>query len=410
MRHRTAYVATLAALSALMASGVVQPAQAAPAPLAARDQTPVERAVSLLGQRSSDPALGTSWSGTLLVDGRQVWGRGSATARMPASVTKLLTTAAALERLGPGRLLPTGVLWSARTRVLTLRGGGDPLLTAAGVCDLASRTAAAIATRSVTVRFDASLFAYGGPATGWTDSYVGSEVSAPSPLLLSDKVSATPAKAAAKRFVSCLRSRGFTVRSVAAGRAPEGAVRIARTGHKVGAVVRHTLTWSDNTAAEVLARLVARHDGRPGTFADGAASVVSALRGLGVDLTGLRLYDGSGLSRADRLTTRTLTSLLTVAAANPRLSALRLGLPVAGRTGTLGPEFLRYVSPPTKCAAGKVEAKTGTLTGAIGLAGYAHAADGTLRAFAFVVSGRPSTLETRTAVDKLVATLQGCYR
>lgn len=329
---------------------------------------------------------------------------------MAASVTKLLTTAAALDRLGPGHVLPTGVLWSASSRVLTLRGGGDPMLTAAGVCNLAGRAAAAIATRSVTVRFDASLFAYGGPATGWTDDYVGSEVSAPSPLLLSDKVSATPARAAAKRFASCLRSRGFTVASVTPGRAPSGAVRVASTGHSVAVVVRHTLTWSDNTAAEVLARLVARHDGRAGTFADGAASVVSALRARGIDLTGLRLYDGSGLSRADRLTTRTLTSLLTVAARTPRMSALRAGLPVAGRTGTLGPEFGRYVTAPTKCAAGKVEAKTGTLTGAIALAGYAHAADGTLRAFAFVVSGQPSTLETRTAVDKLVATLQGCYR
>ncbi|MGZ4595214.1 MAG: D-alanyl-D-alanine carboxypeptidase, partial [Actinomycetes bacterium] len=121
---------------------------------------------------------------------------------------------------------------------------------------------------------------------------------------------------------------------------------------------------------------------------------------------------GSGLSRSDRLTAAQLAAVISLAfdGRHPRLAPLQQGsLPVAGRTGTLAPAYLRYTTAPTKCAAGLIEAKTGSLTGVISLAGFARGADGQVKAFAFLVNGMPATLTTRRAVDKLASTVTGCW-
>src|SRR3546814_1975983 len=56
---------------------------------------------------------------------------------------------------------------------------------------------------------------------------------------------------------------------------------------------------------------------------------------LGVPTQGATTYDGSGLSRADRLDPDTLTAVLEVAASpdRPELRAVLTGLPVAGFSG-----------------------------------------------------------------------------
>jgi len=123
------------------------------------------------------------------------------------------------------------------------------------------------------------------------------------------------------------------------------------------------------------------------------------------------VYDGSGLSRADRLRPSELVAVLRTAfdAAHPNLASLQDSLPVAGVTGTLAPDYLRYVTSPTRCAAGLVEAKTGSLRGVITLSGFARGADGRLKAFSFLLNQVPSTLGTRRAVDRLATTVTGCW-
>ena len=95
-------------------------------------------------------------------------GRGAVT---PASTTKLLTTTAALAKLGPMKRFRTTVRQSAGRLVLV--GGGDPFLasskaaskglypTRATLEDLAARTAAALrqqGTTAVRLGYDDSLF------------------------------------------------------------------------------------------------------------------------------------------------------------------------------------------------------------------------------------------------------------
>ena len=69
------------------------------------------------------------------------------------------------------------------------------------------------------------------------------------------------------------------------------------------------LKTSDNDVAEGLHRLVALQTGFPATWAGAQAAQAAALARLGVPLaTGL--YDGSGLSRRDRLSPATLVAVL----------------------------------------------------------------------------------------------------
>ncbi len=165
---------------------------------------------------------------------------------------------------------------------------------------------------------------------------------------------------------------------------------------------------SDNEAAEVLAHHVGLAVAGEGSFEGGRAGVAETLAGLGVDLAGERVYDGSGLSRRSRLQLDTLVDVLRVAASpeHPELRAVVSGLPVAGFTGSLELRFDEAAAP----GAGVVRAKTGTLTGVSGLAGLVTDAEGRPLVFAAVADkvALLDTLDARDALDRLAADLATC--
>ncbi len=176
----------------------------------------------------------------------------------------------------------------------------------------------------------------------------------------------------------------------------------------VGQIVERTLAVSDNQAAEVLARHVGLAEKQEGSFVAGADAVLDVLDKLGVDVSGDKLYDGSGLSRLDRLTTDSLAGVLRLAAGDsyPELRAVLTGMPVAGFTGSL---TYRFDKGPTE-ARGRVRAKTGTLTGVHGLAGLADDPTGARMAFV-VVADRVKllkNLEAQTLIDRVAGALGAC--
>ncbi|WP_019508869.1 D-alanyl-D-alanine carboxypeptidase/D-alanyl-D-alanine-endopeptidase [Pleurocapsa sp. PCC 7319] len=110
---------------------------------------------------------------------------------------------------------------------------------------------------------------------------------------------------------------------------------------------------SDNDYANVLLRYVG-----------GSQSVQQALTNLGIDSNGYRLKDGSGLSRNNLATPRTLTSTLRAMFDARGNDVFLASLPIAGISGTLR-NRLRHTT-----AEGTVRAKTGTLRGVKALSGY----------------------------------------
>ncbi len=357
-----------------------------------------------------------------------VYSRGVETV-VPASTMKLLTAAAALESLGPSAVFTTRVVATGRGVVLV--GGGDPFLSStaargknlyparADLGTLARRTAVALKARgqdSVVLTYDAGLFS--GPAVNprWPANYRPDGVVPPITALWADQGESAvgryvdnPAASAARAFAVALRRAGVTVASPRPGSAPVGAEELAAVeSAPVGEIVQQMLVVSDNNAAEVLARHVALAMGEPPSFVGGSAAILEVLDGLGLEVAGSQVYDGSGLSRDNRLTATLLLEILGAAASseNPRLREVITGLPVAGFTGSLRDRFDRG-EPDGR---GRVRAKTGTLTGVHGLAGIAADRDGTLMAFVLVADrvAVPNTVPVRRLLDLMAGALGAC--
>ena len=118
---------------------------------------------------------------------------------------------------------------------------------------------------------------------------------------------------------------------------------------------------SDNSYANILLR-----------YLGGSSSVQEALSSIGIDPKGYRMRDGSGLSRNNLATPRTLVTTLRAMHTAKGKDVFLASLPIAGESGTLK-NRLRYTS-----AQGTVKAKTGTLRGVRALSGYVDTAYGTL--------------------------------
>ena len=371
----------------------------------------------------------------------------------PASTTKLATAVAAIATLGPGARFTTAVKLAPGDN-LVLVGGGDPTLSAglypassyprpASLVSLAGETARALRAKgisSVRLTYDNTLFigptlAFGWPAFGSNDNYISSGNVAPITGLEVDQGRLTaaglpqdadvatnpiarsmrPGRDAARAFDRFLRKDGITVRNHPVQARPghggaggQGKVIAAVKSVTLASMVQWMLQESNNVIAETLARQVAIATGRPATFA-GAGQAVMAVDGrLGV--SGIHLYDGSGLSPNDLISPRALVKLVELAAGHgrPKLRSVITGLPVAGFSGTLGPGS--FFGPFGHAALGTVRAKTGNLTGVATMAGLAYARDGDLLAFAFMGNGigKKLGLQPEVMLSELATTLAGC--
>ena len=181
---------------------------------------------------------------------------------------------------------------------------------------------------------------------------------------------------------------------------PPGAREIlAHDGMPLADIVRLLMKYSNNNMTEVLLKALGARDGAGGSWDNGLAASRSALAGLGVDLEGCTLVDGSGLAASNRVTPTTLVSALRAARASFAFGPeLLSSLPIAHRDGTL-----------KRRAAGAVDAvraKTGLLAGATALSGFAHLRDGTEAAFSIIVNDYKSgDADVMAAIDGFVTTL-----
>ncbi|MGA8987875.1 D-alanyl-D-alanine carboxypeptidase/D-alanyl-D-alanine endopeptidase [Aeromicrobium sp.] len=372
---------------------------------------------SVLGPRVGFSAISPA-------DGRELASFGSGT-YIPASTTKLLTGFAALSLIDPQASFTTRVVQQGER--LMLIGGGDPYLATvidkkskrverADLATLARRTAASLTQAGVTtvrLGFDASLFTGQAASPSWESTYVSQSIVTPVSALWADQGvvggarAKDPAADAARRFADLLSKRGVAVTGEpAAGRAPAGAQTIAAVrSAPVAQIVEALIGTSDNQAAEVMLRHVALAAGQPGSFDGGTAAVVDVLTSADIDVTGLVLRDGSGLSRSNRIAPRTLAETVNVAATTSRASGLMSDLPVSGFTGTLVDRFASLTT-----SLGTLRAKTGTLSGVHSLAGFALDADGRPVVFALMAdrTERAAPLVAQAALDRVAAAIATC--
>lgn len=257
--HRTEAGSPLPAGSAPVASeaaavltpleaGALEPRTGKGAREAAAGQAPAPTAAAL--KFALEPLLkakglgpGATASVVDAATGKEVYGRGAKTARVPASTVKIATGTAALSVLGPDHRIRTTVVAEpapgyedgAPPEQIVLVGGGDPTLTAradaqgnASLRTLARHTADTLKQRGArTIRLAYDTSAYSGS----TQHPIGpNENLAPVTALMADEGrldsstsgpaprSTRPAQDAAEAFARFLADRGVKV---------EGAVRAA---------------------------------------------------------------------------------------------------------------------------------------------------------------------------------------
>lgn len=361
-------------------------------------------------------------SGAVLFD------RSSATPARPASVMKLLTAAAALETLGPNYRVITRVYAdSADPSILYFVGAGDVTLsrTAPGVnsvyrnapklSDLARQIATKAPGQTISqIVLDSTL--YGSldgeyqsvwDQRGLTDGYM-SYVSA----LQVDGDRANPGSKDSARSKDPVTKAGEHLKQalgqsaasavLSKGQAPADAIEIASVrSAPLSTWIDYMLVVSDNSLAEAMARLVSLEVGLDGSFSSLTRAYQIALRSTGVNLAGLKVEDGSGLSRFNQLSPATVNDLLKLIDGNYRNFKVILdGMPVSGTPGSLGYRF--------ETAEGKVVAKTGWIRTGYTLAGFLYPEDGSKLIFTVYNLGGSVNTANQEAMDELVMGFYGC--
>lgn len=365
--------------------------------------------------------------------GEVLFDRGGTTASRAASVMKVVTSAAALEVLGPDHRLTTRVVQGARSGEIVLVGGGDVTLSrtpagttpfyagAAHLSTLAHQVkvawkAAHPGQRITRIVLDSSYF--GGPS--WQPTWKVKERALGSTpkmtALMVDGDRANPMLSVSARGDDPIGRAGTAFASyfgsgvsVTRGTAPSGAAVLGTVrSQPVSTLIQQELIVSDNTIAEALARVTAIEAGTGNTFSAIDAAVLPALRTYGIDPAGVKAVDGSGLSDDDRIPPAYLTKLFVkVLHKTDGLGPIYSGLPIAGRTGSLS--YADRFSGAASRADGKVRAKTGWIDDGYTLAGIIRAKDGTPLTFAFYALGDGFvSANAKQALDTLTADVWSC--
>ena len=317
------------------------------------------------------------------LDGRPVAASNETEALIPASLQKIVVAAVALEILGPDHRYTTAAAGASDAAGvvggdLYLIGGGDPLLTSdwyptaglqrnpvihptrlEGLAD--GVVAAGVRRIEGRVIGDGSRYDDERFAPGWGPGVPGVSAGPYGALMVNDSrraesgaVGDDPALVAADEFIRLLGERGITVGGGAGvGRAPADTPVVATVeSAPMAQVVDELLLTSDNNTAELLVKEIGHAAGDGGRRTAGLAIAESVLRGWGIDLDGVVLADGSGLSLDNRLTCRAVLGILGRYGIDqiPATS-----FPIAGESGTLQAYF------GDTAVGGRLRGKTGTL-------------------------------------------------
>ena len=340
------------------------------------------------------------WSVTVLnSDGDVLGDVNGSVPRIPASNQKLISTAYALDRLGPDFRLKTRLI-QRPDGSLELNGQGDPDLGIAGLQRFvlaALRQGGArgnsVAGVKLMVREEPRSnwwpsdwhpadrgYAYGAPITrlALTSNAVGGAVSDPY-----SRLQRLFQQEALRRGGTVQIQRGQPVAETLSAVQQNTVVLHEESSAPMHALLSLANTESHNFTAEVLMRQ-----------ASGLWDVRAASRATerwmfeqGLPIQGLRVADGSGLSRNNRVTSNTIAALLMRMDQHPFSAYYQASMAIAGQRGTLRNLYRGSVLD------GRFRGKTGTISGVRSISGYLQTVDGP-RYVSMISNGsvRPNTV------------------
>ena len=172
----------------------------------------------------------------------------------------------------------------------------------------------------------------------------------------------------------------------------------------INEMVEFAVRFSDNRLSQRLAEHAAEAHGYKKNVKGLQQTFQDALLSRTIGIDGLVIKDGSGLSKENRVTARTVVSLLAAIRNLPEYAVIYEGLPKSGKTGTLKTRY-KKTAPE---AVGLIRAKTGWVNGTVSLAGFITAGEKEL-IFAVLADRIPkyysATERARASIDRMVATL-----
>lgn len=164
-------------------------------------------------------------------------------------------------------------------------------------------------------------------------------------------------------------------------------------------ILQFTLQNSDNTLAQLFARLTALATHSGNSIASDVAAVTAQLSQAGISTQGLHLADCSGLSAGSKLTARTLIDIEQRSTQAGSAQVVARSLAVSGLSGTaLHRSFSNNV-------AGQIHLKTGTLGNVTSMTGNVLRTHGGTLTFAVLVNNPENMWEAMQAVDTFVSAL-----
>ena len=222
-----------------------------------------------------------------------------------------------------------------------------------------------------------------------------------------------PARYAAQALRAALESRGITVSGQAVAHheypfevadltqrpsalTPAGVELARRVSAPFFEDLRITDKVSQNLHAELALRAVAKARRNIGSFEAGLEELKTFLGDVGVAPEQYNIRDGSGLARLNLVTPTAVIALLKYMHRSPHATEWMSLLPVGGEDGTLA---TRFAGTP---AAGRVHAKTGSLSHVSALSGYIQRINGKWVAFSILVNNyNTPTADVRGAMDRI---------
>lgn len=421
---------TYSAIPTPLASGAVAGKADRDVPI---DEKKAEKLITALGESEG---TGNFSVAIAAADGTIAAERNLDTEREPASTTKTLTAFAAVHTLEMSGTLDTEVyLTHADTSpTIVLQGHGDMLLGEgqndpshingrAGLATLAQNTAQSLRQRGidqVALAVDDSLFGDDNTSTALEQNNDGDAMYTPLSSMAVDggrmrygltadpdaftdypTLSRTTASDAAQTFRSLLTQQGITVTDSSDTSGTEASARIAKVSSApLNEVMAFMLRHSDNTLAELFARLTALKLGLGNSMDADIQAVVQVLRANDIPTDGLHLTSCSGLAAGTRLRMPTLLAVQRSLVGLDDGGAAEIeGLSVPGLTGTARN---RAANDDIK---GLARVKTGSLGGVRALAGNVSREHGGVLLFAVIVNDSSDELAANNAIDDFMAGL-----
>ena len=184
--------------------------------------------------------------------------------------------------------------------------------------------------------------------------------------------------------VDFLKQRGLNITGqVKPGNTPHNASVLAEWQSRyLTEHIKLMMKYSNNFMVEMLVKnMVVELKGKKGNLKDGLAIIKKHIQKLGIKSQEYHLVQASGLSRKNKVTPQHLFKVLRYWLNHPLQPEFESTLPLAGEDGTLK-KYFKQTS-----LRGRIHAKTGSINGVTGLAGYLITKKGEKRTFVFLFNG-----------------------